>query len=1166
MPFTHLHLHSPYSLLDGFCKMDQLMPLLKDMGMDSCAITDHGNMFGVLQFYKAARAAGIHPILGCEIYVSPDQKDFSDRTAYHLVLLAENNQGYRNLIRIVSSGYVDGYHHGRPHVDKGVLKAFHQGLIALSACLSGEPAKKILESSYEEARKACEEYQAIFGSENYFLEIQDHGIREEKIVLRTLGKIHQETGIPLVATNDCHYLREEDSLAHDILLCIQTGKTLTEENRMRFSSSDFYVKSPEEMAELFSDYPDALQNTEKIARRCQVEIPFHQLHLPHFELPEGETNAHYLRSLVEEGIDFRYQPKAPSLAGENTAPSEEAKILYKTAKARAAHELSVIEKMGYVDYFLIVWDFVRFAKKNAIPVGPGRGSAAGSIVSYALKITEIDPLQYGLLFERFLNPDRVSMPDIDIDFDYVRREEVIDYVKEKYGKDSVAQIVTFGTMAAKNAIRDVGRVLDIPLGRVDRIAKAVPNRLKITLKEALEEDPDFKKIYEESEENKKLIDLAEAVEGMPRHSSTHAAGVLIAAEPVDHLVPLSRNRDQITTQYNMTELEELGLLKMDFLGLRTLTVIDDALKMIEKTRGKKPDLSSINFRDPRIFALFSRAETIGIFQFESNGMRAFLKDLKPDRFEDLVAANALFRPGPMDQIPTYVAARHNPEKLSYLHPLLEPILKDTYGVIVYQEQVMQIVQLLAGYSLGEADNLRRAMSKKKMAVMEENRSIFVRGKKGPKGEKEIAGCKEKGIPESIANTIYDQMIEFAKYAFNKSHSVAYAYLAMQTAYLKVYYPREFFAALLTSVMGDADKVSLYIREADRMGVGLLGPSVNRSLADFTVEDGGEEKNTGKIRYGLHAVKNVGTAIVEATLAARKKGGLFPNLEAYFKRTLDVDENALNKKAIESLIKAGAFDDFGLHRSQLMQEMERTLDAIQQERRRNLAGQMNLFHFIQPPEKPKSQVPEYPKALFLAYEKEVLGIYLTDHPFSPYAKTFAPFVSFSMEELLSEDDPQRLDGKRVRMAGIVRGRRDLLTKKNQKMCFVQFEDAFGMMEAVVFPSVFQSVQSLLKVDAPLLFSGRLQEQNGNIQILVDRVFGMEELPQKSLFLSLDSTDHAQYDQVKSLLLAHPGSNPVILYFADRKSAVRMDQRYNVNAEKDLIRDLKALLGQDMVVVK
>lgn len=1150
MPFTHLHLHTPYSLLDGFCKMDELMPLLKDLGMDSCAITDHGNMFGVLQFYKAARAAGIHPVLGCEIYVSPDQKNFSDRTAYHLVLLAENNQGYQNLIRIVSSGYVEGFHHGRPHVDKEVLKNFHPGLIALSACLSGEPAKKVLESSYEEARASAEEYRAIFGPDNYFLEIQDHGIREEKIVLRALEKIHQETGIGLVATNDCHYLREEDSLAHDILLCIQTGKTLSEENRMRFPSQDFYLKSPKEMEALFPDHPEALENTEKIARRCQVEIAFHQLHLPHFDLPEGETNAHYLKSLVEEGIDLRYKPKGPG---------EEAKILYQTAKARAAHELSVIEKMGYVDYFLIVWDFVRFAKKNAISVGPGRGSAAGSIVSYALQITEIDPLQYGLLFERFLNPDRVSMPDIDIDFDYVRREEVIAYVKEKYGEDSVAQIVTFGTMAAKNAIRDVGRALDIPLGRVDRIAKAVPNRLKITLKEAREEDPDFKKIYEESQENKKLIDLAEAVEGMPRHTSTHAAGVLIASEPVDHLVPLSRNRDQITTQYNMTELEELGLLKMDFLGLRTLTVIDDSLKMIENSGRKKPDLSQINFRDPQIFDLFSRAETIGIFQFESNGMRSFLKDLKPDRFEDLVAANALFRPGPMDQIPTYVEARHNPEKVSYLHPLLEPILKDTYGVIVYQEQVMQIVQFLAGYSLGGADNLRRAMSKKKMAVMEENREIFVHGKKGPNGELEIEGCRKKGIPEPIANKIYDQMIEFAKYAFNKSHSVAYAWVAMETAYLKVYHPREFFAALLTSVMGDSDKVSLYIREAARLGVGLFGPSVNRSFADFTVEEKG-------IRYGLHAVKNVGTAIVMATVKAREKGGPFQDLEDYFKRTLEADENALNKKAVESLIKAGAFDDFGLHRSQLMQEMEGTLDSIQQERRRNLAGQMSMFQLLEPPARSKPQVQEYPKALFLSYEKEVLGIYLTDHPFSPYEKTFAPYVTFSMEDLLNEENPERLDGKRVRMAGIVRGRRDLLTKKNQKMCFLQFEDSFGTMEAVIFPSVFQASQSLLKVDAPLLFSGRLQEQNGTLQLIAEHIMGREDLPRKTLFLSMNSSDHAQYDQVKKLLQAHPGSDSVILYFSDRKKSVRMDPRYNVEPGPDLIRDLTALLGKEKVVVR
>lgn len=1152
--FAHLHLHTPYSLLDGFCKIDDLMDLCLDQGMDSVAITDHGNMFGVIQFYEAAQKKGIKPIIGCEIYVAEDQTDFSTRDRYHLVLLAENNEGYHNLIKIVSSGYIHGYHHGRPHVDKAVLRAHANGLIALSACIQGECAQRALDSSYETAVETAQEYREIFGKNNFFLEIQDHGIREEALIARTFAKISRETGISLVATNDCHYLRREDARAHDALLCIQTGKTLSQTDRMKFPSDDFYVKSDEEMEDLFGDYEGALENTQKIADRCQVEIIFHQLHLPHFDIPTGETNVAHFERLVREGIEERY----------GRGPAER-QARYEEAKARARHEMDVIESMGYVDYFLIVRDFVAYAKSHGIAVGPGRGSAAGSIVSYALTITNIDPLKYDLLFERFLNPDRVSMPDIDIDFDYVRRDEVIDYVKEKYGEDHVAQIVTFGTMAAKNAIRDVGRVMDIPLSRVDRVAKAVPDTLKITLNEAIQEDPDFKKIYQEDPESHRLIDLARELEGTPRHTSTHAAGVLIAGEAVDHFVPLSRSKDQVTTQYNMTELEKLGLLKMDFLGLRNLTVIRDTLEMVESATGEVIDIDAIDLQDPAVLKDFARAQTIGIFQFESTGMRNFLRELRPDRFEDLVAANALFRPGPMDNIPQYVAARHDPAKVHYLHPKLEPILKSTYGVIVYQEQVMQVVQQLAGYSLGGADNLRRAMSKKKMAVMEDNRKTFIYGNLDGEGATLaegdlVPGCVRQGIPADIANQIYDQMIEFAKYAFNKSHSVAYAYVAMQTAHLKYYHPTEYMVALLTSVMGDYDKMALYLRESQRMGIGILGPNVNYSMGTFTAEE-------GKIRFGLLAIKGVGKALVDATVEGRiRDGRTYTDLDDYLRRVLAVDKNAMNRKAVEGLIKAGAMDDFGRHRSQLMVDLETTLDAVVGSRRRNLAGQVSLFEDMDLAPAEEEQIKEYAKDQLLGYEKEVLGIYLTDHPLSPYKDIFAPHVTFSMEEVLQEDRVQSLDGRFVKMAGILRGRRDLVTKKGEKMCFVQFEDFFGTMEGVVFPRIFRKTQDLLVTDAPLLFVGRLQYQNDKIQLIVDDMYPPEGLTRSRVFLKMDSQDKVLYQRVKVALVAHPGRLPVMIYFSDRGQAVAMDPKFSVDGSEDLVQTLQKILGSDRVVVQ
>lgn len=1142
--FAHLHLHTQYSLLDGFCRIDELVEMISDMGMNSVAITDHGNMFGAIQFYKAAKKVGIKPIIGCEVYVCNDRFNRTDRTRYHLILLAENETGYHNLMQIVSEGYVNGFYY-KPRIDKEVLRNHSEGIIALSACLAGEIPRTALQNSYEDTVKLALEYEEIFGKGNFFLEIQDHEIPEERRVARILSKVHEDTGIELVATNDCHYLRREDADAHDILLCIQTGKLLEDENRMKFPSDEFYVKSPEEMQELFDGYERAIENTQIIADRCNVEIEFHNLHLPHFEIPTNETNTEYLTRLVMDGVEQRYSDDAEAL---------------QTARERAGYELDVIENMGYVDYFLIVSDFVNFSKKESIPVGPGRGSAAGSIISYALGITGIDPLKYNLLFERFLNPERVSMPDIDIDFGYERREEVIEYVKRKYGDEKVAQIVTFGTMAAKNAIRDVGRVMNITLAKVDQVAKAVPNQLFMTLKTAIETSSDFRKFYEEGGEIRKMIDYAMAVEKMPRHTSTHAAGVLISSEPVDHFVPLSRNGDQITTQYNMTELEELGLLKMDFLGLRNLTVIQNAVKMVKERDGITLDIDNIDVNDAKAMELFYNAETIGIFQFESNGMRNFLRELKPTRFEDLVAANALFRPGPMDQIPTYIEARHHPEKISYLHPMLEPILKTTYGVIVYQEQVMQIVQRLAGYSLGGADNLRRAMSKKKMSVMEENRNYFVSGKKDG-NEVIIRGCESYGISKETANKIFDQMIEFAKYAFNKSHSVAYAFVAMQTAILKRYYPREYFAALLSSIEGDAAKISLYTDDAKRMGIEILPPNVNYSNEHFSVEG-------NNIRYSLLAIKNVGTGIAKATVEARKLGDKFRDLEDYLRRVLEEDPASINKKAVEMLIKAGAFDDFGMHRSQLLMDMEMKIDSVQSTKRNNVRGQTSMFDMFENAKSDKkSQINEWGLAQFLSYEKEALGIYLTAHPYSSYEEKFCKYVNFSLKSVISEDDIQSLDGKKVCMGGIIQGRRNLVTKKKQDMCFLQVEDTAGIVEVVVFPNVFERYKTKIAVDRAVLIRGELQiSGDDEIKLLANQIMNEEDISNKTLYLKLSSEEKDKYSKLKDILKSYSGEMNVVIYFHDKQKSVAMKDDFRVNASSDLVGRLKTLLGDDNVIVK
>ncbi|MDO5027216.1 MAG: DNA polymerase III subunit alpha [Tissierellia bacterium] len=1180
--FTHLHLHTQYSLLDGFAKIDPMLDRLVELGMDSVAITDHGNMFGVIDFYKKAKKKGIKPIIGCEVYLTPTNyldKGPKDKIRHHLILLAKNQEGYQNLIKIVSEGYVNGFYY-KPRVDKSVLRKYSSGLFCLSACLGGEIPRFLREGQYKQAKEAALEYQDIFGPGNFFLELQDHGLLEQKRVNIELDRIHKETGIPLVATNDVHFTDQADFKIHDVLLCIQTGATVNQEKRMRFPNDQFYLKSPEEMQEIFSKYDMAIENTQYIKDNCNVDFEFHKLKLPHFDLPEAYTNSRYLRELVYQGLEKKYGDISQEI------------------RERAEYELDTIESMGFIDYFLIVWDFITYAKKNGIPVGPGRGSAAGSIVSYALDITGIDPLKYDLFFERFLNPERVSMPDIDIDFGYERRDEVIDYVHRKYGDEKVAQIVTFGTMAARNAIRDVGRALEIDYSRVDKIAKQVPQAIGMTLEKALEASPDFKESYDKDSINKSLIDTAMAVEGMPRHTSTHAAGVVIASKAVDEFVPLSRNGDQITTQYNMIELEELGLLKMDFLGLRNLTVIKDAIDFIEKIHGKKIDINSIDENDPKAMKLFHDADTIGVFQFESEGMRAFLKELKPTKFDDLIAANSLFRPGPMNEIPNYIKYRHNPDQVSYIDDQLTDILDVTYGVIVFQEQVMQIVQKLAGFSLGEADNLRRAMGKKKMAVMEENRKYFVHGKLDEKGQVIVAGAVRNGVDQDTANKIYDLMIDFAKYAFNKSHSAAYSYVAMQTAWLKAHYPTEYFAALLSSVMGDSSKIQLYIKEAKRLGIEILRPSINKSYKKFSVED-------KSIRMGLSAIKNVGYQTIEA-LVKERVNGPYTSMKEMFERLLKYENRGLNKKSIEGLILSGAMDDLGLFRSQMFYMYSVLLDSINSSSRRNLAGQTDMFSMVTSSEdsfiKP-AQVDEFSKKDLLKYEKEYLGIYISDHPFKEYSKLAEKYIDYTSLDLANMgDDLESLDGKRVIMAGIINKTREYYTKNNKLMNFMSIEDLYGELELVVFPDVYRKFREVIKEDQAIYVYGTLQisdveEPKMILQNLdfIDELSGpnfemsssrLESFKEKTkayeiksqdiprdfidrqgqiLYLRLDN--QGLYSKLREILIKYHGEAKVVVYFSDLKISRTLKKDLFVSLkDSKLVEDLYDYLGKDNVKIK
>ncbi|MDO5028248.1 MAG: DNA polymerase III subunit alpha [Bacillota bacterium] len=1151
--FVHLHVHSEYSLLDGSTRIKDLVTRTKDLGMNAVALTDHGSMYGIIQFYKAAHEAGIKPILGSEVYVTDkDMKDKSptNRKYYHLVLLAENNKGYENLMKIVSLGYSQGYYY-KPRVDYDVLKQYAQGLIATSACISGEVQDYLLKGDYQMAKEKAYFYQDIFGKDNFFLELQDHGMEEQKIINKGLLQLAEDTGIELIAANDSHYLKKEDAIAHDVLLCIQTGKTINDENRMKFPSDEFYLKSPEEMHELFSYAPQALENTQKIADRCQVEIEFHKTKLPHFDTPAGYTNEEYLRKLIEEGLIKRYG------------------LIDQTIQDRYIYEFETIKNMGFIDYFLIVWDFVRFAKSQDIPVGPGRGSAAGSIISYALEITNIDPLQHKLLFERFLNPERISMPDIDIDFCYERREEVIDYVNKKYGHDKVAQIVTFGTMAAKGSIRDVGRALDIPYGKCDSIAKMVPNVLNITLDKALEISKDLKNAYDSDYEVKRLIDISRAVEGLSRHTSTHAAGVLITGSEVTDYVPLTRNDQVLCTQYNMIELEELGLLKMDFLGLRTLTVIKDALEAIKENRGIDIDINNIDYEDPEVLKLFGSAETIGIFQFESPGMRRFLKDLKADVFEDLVAANSLFRPGPMDQIPQFIEAKHDHSKITYLHPKLEEILRPTYGTIVYQEQVMQIVRKIGGYSFGRADLVRRAMSKKKMAEMERERRVFIHGEVDEEGKVVIAGAIRNGVDEETANKIYDLMITFANYAFNKSHSVSYAVVAFQTAYLKRYYPAEYMAALISSIVSNTSQVVLYLEECKRLGLEVLRPDVNYSFKKFSVED-------QAIRFGLLAIKGIGSSVIDSLVAARQ-AGKFTDLSDFIVRVSDQKANTLNKRALEGFIRSGSMDSIIPSRAKALSVYEDILSSHLQEQKRNLSGQFNLFseginESVEDYKVSYPDVKEFSKKELYEMEKESTGIYITGHPLEEYTDLIKQINTYTIADIKVKDSEEAdqidFDGKVVRLAGMIINVKKMLTKRNDLMAFVDLEDIYDSLECVVFPKSYDQYSSYLEEGRVVVIMGKIQtSESEDPKLLVEKISPIEDyISAKKLFIRLKSQENKEdLRKVCNILSAYPGQTPIIFYFAQEKASmtsrtIKIDQErlsqitselLNIVEEKDII---------------
>ncbi len=1148
MSFAHLHVHTEYSLLDGSNKIKEYVARVKELGMNSAAITDHGVMYGVIDFYREARKQGINPILGCEVYVAPNSRFDREVTGgddryYHLVLLAENNEGYENLTKIVSKGFVEGYYY-KPRVDKELLRTYHKGIIALSACLAGEVPRYLTKGMYEEAKDRALEYQEIFGKGNYFLELQDHGIPDQQLVNQQLMKLSQETGIELVATNDVHYTYADDAKAHDILLCIQTGKKLSDENRMRYEGGQYYVKSEEEMAALFPYARQALENTQKIADRCSVEIEFGVTKLPKYDVPEGYTSWEYLQKLCYEGLDQRYR-----------TPSQE-------LKDRLAYELDTIRHMGYVDYFLIVWDFIKYAKDHGIAVGPGRGSAAGSIVSYCLGITTIDPIHYQLLFERFLNPERVSMPDIDVDFCYERRQEVIDYVTRKYGKDCVAQIVTFGTLAARGVIRDVGRVMDLPYAYVDSIAKMIPQELGITIDKALQMNPELRKLYESDETVTHLIDMAKRLEGLPRHCSMHAAGVVICQKPVEEYVPLSRAADgTITTQFIMTTLEELGLLKMDFLGLRTLTVIQNAVQLARK---KQPDLQidKIDYDDKAVLDYIGTGKTEGIFQLESGGMKNFMKELQPHSLEDVIAGISLYRPGPMDFIPQYIRGKNDRSSITYDCPQLEPILAPTYGCIVYQEQVMQIVRDLAGYTLGRSDLLRRAMSKKKAAVMEKERNTFVYGDE----ETGVPGCIKNGIDEQTANKIYDEMIDFAKYAFNKSHAAAYAVVSYQTAWLKYYYPVEYMAALMTSVIDNPTKVAEYIYVCRQMGIRILPPDINKGEADFSV-DGGD------IRYGLAAIKSIGRPVIRAIVNDRKELGEFRNLEDFITRISS--RELMNKRLVENLIKAGALDVLGGTRKQFMSIYIQIVDHMQQEKKNSMVGQMSLFDVVSEEQKEEFQirmpdVGEYTKENLLGFEKEVLGVYVSGHPLEPYEEEWRKVISATTADF--QVDPEVgytkvRDGAREIIGGIIAEKTVKHTKTNQMMAFLTVEDLFGTVEVVVFPRDYEKYRQYLEEDNKIFVKGRVSEEDDKASKLIcEKIlpFGQKK---KELWIQFpDKETYLEEEAITYGYLADSeGNDEVMIYCEKEKIVKKLPANKNISINPQILSRLMNHFGENRVKV-
>ena len=1148
MKFTHLHVHTEYSLLDGSNKINEYVARVKELGMDSAAITDHGVMFGCIDFYKAAKAAGIKPILGCEVYVAPGSRfdkemGKEENRYYHLVLLAENQEGYQNLIKIVSLGFVDGFYY-KPRVDKEILEKYHEGIIALSACLAGEVARTVTRGFYEEAKAAALSYEKIFGKGNFFLELQDHGIPEQKHVNQQLLRMSRETGIQLVVTNDVHYTYDTDAEAHDILLCVQTGKRLQDEDRMRYEGGQYYVKSPEEMQELFPYIPEALENTHKIAERCKVEIEFGVTKLPKFDVPKGYTAWKYLNRLCFEGLQERYPECTEDL------------------KERLNYELGVIKNMGYVDYFLIVWDFIRYARDHDIMVGPGRGSAAGSLVAYTLGITKLDPIRYNLLIERFLNPERVSMPDIDVDFCFERRQEVIDYVVEKYGKDRVVQIVTFGTMAARGVIRDVGRVMDLPYAQCDSIAKMIPQELNITIDKALKINPELSKLYNTDETVKKLINMSRRLEGLPRHTSMHAAGVVISQKPVMEYVPLSRASDgSLVTQFTMTTLEELGLLKMDFLGLRTLTVIQNAARLVERDKGIVLDMDHIDYEDQKVYAMLGAGKTEGVFQLESGGMTNFMKELKPGSLEDIIAGLSLYRPGPMDFIPQYIRGKNNPENITYDCPQLEPILKATYGCIVYQEQVMQIVRSLGGYTLGRSDLVRRAMSKKKASVMEKERRNFVYGNE----EEGVPGCVNRGIREKTANKIYDDMIDFAKYAFNKSHAAAYAVVSYQTAFLKCYYPVEFMAALMTSVIENPSKVSEYILSSRRMGISILPPDVNQGESSFSVDG-------GAIRYGLSAIKSIGKPVIESLVEERTQRGKFRSLKDFIERMAGKD---VNKRTIENLIKAGAFDGVPGNRRQKMMVYVQILDAVNQEKKNAMTGQMSLFDLVSAEEREAYEirmpdVEEYTREAKLAFEKEVLGVYITGHPLEEYEERWRKNITAVTSDFVPDEEtgvPKVIDGAKVTVGGMIINKTIKYTKTNKVMAFLTLEDLVGTVEIVVFPRDYEKNSAMMNVDDKVFVRGRVNAEDDKASKLIcETIDSFDDVP-RELWVQFDTKEAflAQENEFYELLKDSDGKDPVVVYIRSPKAIKRLGQGKTVKADQTLIGKLYEKYGQANVKV-